>query len=296
MRTRTVAGWRLSVVNSSPRSSTALTGRPALRARAAVTASRRVNVLAPNEPPIGGATTRMRSGSIPKAPARSSRRLKGVWVPVCSSSRPSGVQAASVACGSIAACWAPAVWKVSSTVTAACAKPCSASPWTSRKRWQTFVPASGRTPIETASSAEPAASGCSSGAPSATAASASNTAGQLLVLHGQREGRRAGRGGRGRGHGGHDVAHEARGIGQHLLVLELAAVAAEPGGVGRQQRHRVRRQRARVDRAHPPVRHRRAHEGRVPHALHGGVLGVVHELHASASTARRTSTAITRRR
>ena len=77
---------------------------------------------------------------MPNTPARSSRRLNGVCVPVMSSSRPSAVQLASVACGSIGACWAPAVRKVSSTTTSASSKPRSTSPWTSRKRWQTFVP------------------------------------------------------------------------------------------------------------------------------------------------------------
>ena len=107
-RTLITAGCRLRVSHSSERSSTALTGRPALRARQAASASRRVKVFAPKEPPIGGAWIRMRSSGMPNRPARSVRRLKGVWVPVISSSRSSS-QRARVAWGSIGACWAPAV-------------------------------------------------------------------------------------------------------------------------------------------------------------------------------------------
>ncbi len=106
--TRTIAGWRLSVTNSSARSSTALTGRWALRASAATSASMRTNVLAPNEPPIGGAITRMRSSSMPNVPARSARVLNGVCVPAHTVSRPSS-HSATAACGSIGACAAPAV-------------------------------------------------------------------------------------------------------------------------------------------------------------------------------------------
>src|SRR3954463_4731561 len=75
-------GWRLSVTNSSARSRTTFTGRPALRASAASGASWRTNVLAPNEPPIGAPTMRTRSSSTPNATARSVRRLKRVWVPL----------------------------------------------------------------------------------------------------------------------------------------------------------------------------------------------------------------------
>ena len=77
------------MTNSSARSSTAFTGLPALRASAATSASRRTNVFAPNEPPIGGAMTRIRSSSMPNSPARSARVLNGVCVPVTISSRPS---------------------------------------------------------------------------------------------------------------------------------------------------------------------------------------------------------------
>ena len=58
------------------------TGRPALRASAATIASRRTKVFAPNEPPIGGQTMRTCSSGKPKTPARSSRTLNGVCVPV----------------------------------------------------------------------------------------------------------------------------------------------------------------------------------------------------------------------
>ncbi len=176
IRTRTTAGWRLSVRNSSERSSTALTGRPALRASAATSASRRTNVFAPNEPPIGGATIRIRPSSIPNSPARSARVLNGVWVPAHSVSRPSS-HSASAACGSIGACAAPATRKTSSTTTSAAANPAATSPWRMRKRWQAFEPGIGRTPIDTASPADSAASACTSGAPGATAASGSSTAG-----------------------------------------------------------------------------------------------------------------------
>ena len=175
-RTRIVAGWRLRQRNSSARSSVAFTGRPALRASAATSASSRTNVLAPNEPPIGGATTRTSSGRSPNAPATSARVLNGVCVPVHSVSRPSS-HSASAACGSIGACAAPGVRNARLTITSASANPAAASPWRIRKRWQTFVPVSGRTPIETASPADSAASGCSSGAPGATASTASKTAG-----------------------------------------------------------------------------------------------------------------------
>ena len=175
-RTRSVAGWRLRQTNSSARSSVAFTGRPALRASAATSASSRTNVLAPNEPPIGGAITRTSASSIPNAWAMSARVLNGVCVPVHRVRRPPS-HSASAACGSIAACAAPGVRNARCTITSAPANPASTSPWRMRKRWQTFVPASGRTPIETASPADSAASACSSGAPGATASTASNTAG-----------------------------------------------------------------------------------------------------------------------
>ena len=67
-RTRERVGWRLSVRKSSSRESTSLTGAPARRASAAAMASTRVNVLAPNEPPIGSETTRTSSSPRPERP------------------------------------------------------------------------------------------------------------------------------------------------------------------------------------------------------------------------------------
>ena len=109
------------------RSSVALTGRPALRASAATSASSRTNVLAPNEPPIGGAITRTSSSGIPNATATSARRLNGVCVPVVRVSRPSS-HSASAACGSIGACAALGVRNSRCTTTSAAAKPAATSP------------------------------------------------------------------------------------------------------------------------------------------------------------------------
>ena len=120
--------------------------------------------------------------------------------------------------------------------------------------------------------------------------------GQLRVAHAERArgGARSSR--RRRRHRRDDVAHEARRVREHVLVLQLAAVASEVHGVLRKQRHRAGRQRRRVDGQHTCVGVRRAHEGRVPHAVRGGITGVADEPHPSSSSARRTSTAITRRR
>ena len=107
--------------------------------------------------------------------------LNGVCVPAHTVSRPSS-HSASAACGSIGTCAALGVRKASSTTTSASSNPVATSPVSSRKRWQTFVPGSGRTPIETASCAESAASGCSSGAPGATACDRVEDGGQLLVV------------------------------------------------------------------------------------------------------------------
>ncbi len=174
--TRTIAGWRLSVWNSSARPSTAFTGRPDLRASAATIASRRTNVFAPNEPPIGSQTTRTPSGSIPKMRARSERTLNGVCVPVHTSSRPSRHRATD-ACGSMCACCAPAVRYVSSTTTSARANAASGSPRRMRKRWQMLVPACGRMSKYAASFSETSAVSWTSGAPGSLASSGSNTDG-----------------------------------------------------------------------------------------------------------------------
>ena len=126
--------------------------------------------------------------------------------------------------------------------------------------------------------------------------------GQLLVLHLDELRGGAGRLARGRRDGRDDVAGVARAVGEHALVLDLAAVEAEVGHVVGRQHDHVRGHRRRVDGQHARVRVRRAHERGVQHA---GPLGVdrvalragharVHQ--ATSSTARRTSAAITRRR
>ena len=86
--------------------------------------------------------------------------LKGVWVPVVTSSLPSR-QLAMQAWGSIATCCTAGMWKVSSTITWAASNPSAwssgsgsavyGSPWGSpavriRKRWHTLVPSRGRRP------------------------------------------------------------------------------------------------------------------------------------------------------
>ena len=172
----TTAAWRLSVCHSSARGSTSLTGRPAFRASAAAIASVRRNVFAPKEPPIGGTTTRTRSDASPKMRASSSRRLKGVCVPVNTSSR-SPSQRATHACGSMAACCAAAVRYVSSTTTSASAQAAATSPWRSWKRWHTFVPGWGRIPKYAAPPEARAISSWTSGAPWAAASTTSRTAG-----------------------------------------------------------------------------------------------------------------------
>ena len=57
--------------------------------------------------------------------------------------------------------------------------------------------------------------------------------GQLLVLDLDELGGRAGRRARGRRDGGDHVADVARPVGEHALVLDLAAVEAEVGDVRR---------------------------------------------------------------
>ena len=101
-----------------------------------------------------------------------------------------------------------------------------------RKRWQTLVPAIGRTSIETASFALDAPPrGAAAARRGATASSGSKTAGSSSYSTStslrRRARRRAGR----RGDGGDDVAGVAGDVGEHALVLDLAAVAAEVGDV-----------------------------------------------------------------
>jgi hypothetical protein len=133
---------------------------------------------------------------------------------------------------------------------------------------------------------------------------------QLLVGDVDQAGRRASRRARRRGHGGDDVARVPGDPGEHVLVADLAAVEVQLHDVGGEQRDALRGHGGSVDRAHASVRMRAAHERRVEHA---GTLGV-HRValradHAAvdpdrrhrpasptSSTARRTSTATTRRR
>ena len=166
------------------------------------------------------------------------------------------------------------------------------------------MPASGRTPIETASCADSAASACSSGAPGATAGDRVEDGGQLLVGDLDPLGGVPGGLARGGGDRGDDVARVARDVGEDALVARLAAVAAEVGDVLGQERHAAGREASGVDAGHARVRVRGADERRVQHARAGDVDRVrllagdarIEPAHASASIARRTSTAVTRRR
>ena len=263
-RTRIVAGWRLSVRNSSARSSTTLTGRPALRASAATTASVRTNVFAPNEPPIIGATIRTASGSRPNSPARSARRLNGVWVPVQSVSRPSS-HSATAACGSIGTCAALGVRNASLTTTSARAhggrgvagdEPEAVADVRARRaggRRSRPPPAPTRRRRRGAAARRERRPGPGRRPPAAP-----------------RSRPRSARGGargraRGRGDGGHHVARVARDVREHPLVAGLAAVAAERGDVLGPERDGAGREARGVDAGHARVRVRRADERRVEH-------------------------------
>ena len=102
--------------------------------------------------------------------------LNGVCVPV-HDLEPAVLPAGEAAWGSIGACCASAVRKVSSTTTSAARTPASTSPWRSRKRWQTFVPCRGRMPKYARRSREICGVSWTSGAPGAKASTASKTAG-----------------------------------------------------------------------------------------------------------------------
>ena len=145
------------------------TGSAALRASAAAIASTRVNVLAPKLPPIGGEITRTSPSSSAKAEASSRRTLKGVWVPVHTVRRPS-LHSASEACGSSGACAAPAHSHSPSTMTSASSKPASPRPCRSRNVCSTLPPP-GRRPVQVPAASRSSSTGCSCGAPSASAAS-----------------------------------------------------------------------------------------------------------------------------
>ena len=168
------------------------------------------------------------------------------------------------------------------------------------------VPAIGRTSIETASLGRGRRlRRAASAAPRRDRRrSASKTAGSSSYSTVDEPRGGAGRLARGRGDRGDDVAGVARHVGEHALVLDLAAVEPEVGDVLGRQHDAVRRHRRRVDRHHARVRVRRAHERGVQHAgpldvdrvaLRAGHARSIRCAHA-ASTARRTSTAITRRR
>ena len=126
--------------------------------------------------------------------------------------------------------------------------------------------------------------------------------GELLVGDlDQARGRACGGGGR-RGDRGDDVAGVAGDVGEDALVARLAAVLHRVGDVLGQQDDAVPGDGGGVDAGDARVRVRRAHERRVEHprpldvdrvALGAADPGVDH---ASASSARRTSTAITRLR
>ena len=154
-----------------------------------------------------------------------------------------------------------------------------------RKRWQTLVPAIGRTSIDTASPAEHGLL-VDQRRPVGQRLERVEDRRQLLVLHLDRlRGGARGRAGR-RRHGGDDVADVARDVGQHALVLDLAAVAAEVRDVVRCQHDAVV---GAGDRQHARVRVRRAHEGGVQHAgpldLARVALGAGHaRIHQAAPT------------
>ena len=98
----------------------------------------------------------------------------------------------------------------------------------------------------------------------------------------------------------------ARDVREHALVARLAAVGAQVGDVLGQQRHAAGGQRRGVDALHAGMRVRGAHERGVPHPrpldVHRVALRAAQarvdpgRAHASASSARRTSTATIRLR
>ena len=232
IRTRTTAGWRLSVTNSSARSSTALTGLPALRASAATSASSRTNVFAPNEPPIGGrdhADPLLRDAEQPgQVGARVERRLGAA--PQRQPRRPPTRRARRAAPSARArrsACGRPPRRRRRPP-----RSPSATSPWRIRKRWQTFVRAIGRTSIETASPADAADCSCTSGAPRRDR----RRAGRRRPAAPRTRPRPACAAARAAARVGAATAATTSpawraGVGEHALVLDLAAVEAEVGDV-----------------------------------------------------------------
>ena len=130
--------------------------------------------------------------------------------------------------------------------------------------------------------------------------------GQLFVVDLHQPGRGPGLVTRLGGHGRDDVADVSRDVGEHPLVACLAAVEAEVGDVVGGQGDAAFGQCRDVDAQHARVRMRRADEGGVQHArtldldrvaLRAGHAAVdADRAHANASIARRTSTAVMRRR
>ena len=97
-----------------------------------------------------------RRSSRPNRPARSARVLNGVCVPAHTVRRPSS-HSARAACGSIGTCAALGVRNASSTITSASREPGGDVAAHEPEAMADVRPGSGRTPIETASSAESAA-------------------------------------------------------------------------------------------------------------------------------------------
>ena len=88
----------------------------------------------------------------------------------------------------------------------------------------------------------------------------------LLVGDVDAPGRGARRSARRRGDGGDHVADMTRDVGEYVLVLDLAPVPAQPLDVIGPEHDDLVGDRRRVERDHPRVRVRRAHEGGVEHA------------------------------
>ena len=265
IRTRTTAGWRLSVTNSSPRSSTALTGRPALRASAATSASRRTNVLAPNEPPIGGAMMRMsllvdaeQAGEVGTGVER---RLRPA---------PHG-QAAVLPLGQGGVRLHRRVRRAGRAVDLLHdhvgllrsrrrrrrgGSGSGDRRWCRRSAGRRSRPRPARSPPPRVQQRRAGRHGVER----------VEDRRQLLVRDLDQRRGRARRLASGRGDRGDHVAGVPGDVGEHALVLDLAAVRAEVRDVLRRQQDDVARQIGRVDREHARVRVLRAHEGGMQHA------------------------------
>ena len=198
---------------------------------------------------------------------------------------------------------------VSSTITSASAKPAATSPLTRRKRWQTFVPATGRTPIETSSSAEAARVGVQERRRRARPPRPRRRPPAAPRTRPRRAARRRGppRASAAATAATTSPAWRATSA-RTRWSRDLAAVAAE---VARRRRASARRTSSGTAEAstdtHARVRVRGAHERGVQHARaarrrpssaarRSRAVDADRGHAASSSTARRTSTAITRRR